>query len=193
MNLSTFDLISIPDGSTVFVVSSDTDQTTRLIQEILRVKADIPHTVMFSKDRLCTSELVKQDILDRQSKLFSERHTHPDRDQRMIAVFDNCFPNETWKVDLCMAPFFTMGRSYAITSLFGVPSIGRLPPSRRYGIDLLFVGPSLQKLERQQLFDRFVYHCSFETFSNRLDTEGWLVIRLDVAEPVIHHLLIKNE
>jgi hypothetical protein len=181
-----FNLHCIPDGSTVFVVSSDTDQTTRLIQEILRVKAYIPHTVMFSKDRLYSDILVKQEILDRQSKLFSERHTSPDRDSRMIAVFDNCFPNETWKVDLCMAPFFTMGRSYAITSLFGVLSIGRLPPSRRHGIDLLFVGPSLQKLERQQLFDRFVYHCSFETFSNRLDTEGWLVIRLDVAEPVMH-------
>ena len=38
MDLPTFDLHSIPDGSTVFVVSSDTDQTTRLIQEILRVK-----------------------------------------------------------------------------------------------------------------------------------------------------------
>jgi len=186
MNLSTFDFSSIPDGSTVFVVSSDTDQTTRLIQEILRVKAYIPHTVMFSKDRICTSEVVKEEILNRQSKLFSERHTYPDRDQRMIAVFDNCFLNETWKVDLCMAPFFTMGRSYAITSLFGVLSIGRLPPTRRHGIDLLFVGPSLQKVERQQLFYRFVYHCSFETFSNRLDTEGWLVIRLDVAEPVMH-------
>jgi len=185
------DIRSIPDGSTVFVVSSDTDQTTRFIQEILRVKADIPHTVMFSKDRLCTSEFVKEEILDRQSKLFSERHDHPDRDQRMIAVFDNCFLDETWKVDPCMIPFFTMGRSYAITSLFGVLSIGRLPPSRRHGIDLLFVESSLQKVERQQLFDRFVYHCSFETFSNRLDTEGWLVIRLDVAESVLQRVHVQ--
>ena len=185
------DIRSIPDGSTVFVVSSNKDQTTRLIQEILHTKADIPHTVMFSKDRLCTSEFVKQDILDRQSKLFSERHDHPETDRRMIAVFDNCFLDETWKVDPCMIPFFTMGRSYAITSLFGVLSIGRLPPSRRHGIDLLFVGPSLQKLERQQLFDRFIYHCSFETFSNRLDRKGWLVIRLDVAETVMQRVLVE--
>ena len=191
MDLPTFDLHSIPDGSTVFVVSSDTDQTTRLIQEILRVKVDIPHTVLFSKDRLCTSEFVKQDILDRQSKLFSERHISPEIDRRMIAVFDDCFLDETWKVDPCMIPFFTMGRSYAITSLFGVPSIGLLPPSRRHGIDLLFVESSLQKVERQQLFDRFVYHCSFETFSNWLDMEGWLVIRLDVAETVMQRVLVE--
>ena len=93
MDLPTFDLHSIPDGSTVFVVSSDTDQTTRLIQEILRVKSDIPHSVIFSNDRLCTSELVKQDILDRQSKLFSERHISPEIDRRMIAIFDDCFVN----------------------------------------------------------------------------------------------------
>ena len=181
-----FDLHCIPDGSTVFVVSSDTDQTTCFIEEILRVKADIPHTVMFSKDRPYSAELMKQEILDRQFNLFSERHTHPDRDRRLIAVFDNCFLDGSWTVDRSMHPLFHMGRSLSMTSLFGLSHIGGIPPSRRYGIDLLFVGPSLQKVERQELFDRFVYHCSFESFSNRLDTEGWLVIRLDVAEPVMH-------
>ena len=185
------DICSIPDGSTVFVVSSDTDQTTRLIQEILHTNADIPHTVLFSKDRLCTFDLVKQEILDRQYRLFSERHTSPETDRRMIAVFDNCFPNETWKVDLCMAPFFTMGRSFAITSLFGVPSIGRLPPTRWHGIDLFFLDSSLREHERQRVFDRCIYHCSYEEFSNRLDRKGWLVIRLDVAETAMQRVLVE--
>ena len=185
------DIRSIPDGSTVFVVSSNTDQTTRLIQEILHTKADIPHTVMFSKDRLCTFDLVKQEILDRQSKLFSERHISPEIDRRMIAVFDNCFLDETWKVDPCMIPFFTMGRSYAITSLFGVPSIGRLVPTRWHGIDLFFLDSSLCEHERQRVFDRCIYHCSYEEFSNRLDRKGWLVIRLDVAETIMQRVLVE--
>jgi hypothetical protein len=185
-----FDLHCIPDGSTVFVVSSDTDQTTCFIEEILRVKADIPHTVMFSKDRPYSAELMKQEILDRQFNLFSERHTHPDRDRRLIAVFDNCFLDGSWTVDRSMHPLFHMGRSLSMTSLFGLSHIGGIPPSRRYGIDLLFVGP-LQEIEQKRIHDQFMAHCSLEEFSKRLEEEIWVVIRLDVAESVLQRVHVQ--
>ena len=70
------DLRVIPDGRTIFITSSDKEQTSQLIHDILCVKLDIPHVVIFSKNRPCTPELVQQEILERQWKLFSERHSN---------------------------------------------------------------------------------------------------------------------
>ena len=179
-----FDVQFIPDGSTIFVVSSDKEQITCFIDRILHAKSDISHVIKYSKDRPYSSDLVKEEILNRQFNLFSERHTSPETDRRMIAVFDDCFLDGAWRTDRYMHPFFNMGRSLSMTSLFGLSHIGGIPPSRRYGIDVLFVGP-LQEIEQKRIHDQFVAHCSLEEFSKRLEEETWVMIRLDVVEAVL--------
>lgn len=171
----------IPDGSTIFITSSDKEQTSQLIHDILCVKSHIPHVVIFSKDRPCTPELVQQEILERQWKLFSERHEFPDRDRRMIAIFDECFLN-----DPCMNPLFTMGRSLAITSLFALSHIPGIPPSRRHGIDILFIGQQPHEIERKRIYNQFIHTCSFEEFSKKLDESKFLVVRFDSIDPIFY-------
>ena len=175
------DLLTIPDGCTVFVVSSDLVQTSRVINAIIESKPEIVHSVRFSKDVPCVPVRVLTEIVTRQSTLFIERHTYPERDRRMIAVFDNCFHDDAWKTDRWMNAFFTMGRSYSITSLFGVSDLEHLPPARLAGIDVLFIG-----IPDRTIYDRFVnYLCSYEEFCAAVE-QGFVVVRLDVAEPRLY-------
>jgi hypothetical protein len=179
------DLPTIPDGCTVFVVSSDPVQTTRLINAIVELKSDIPHVVQFSNSVPYTPVRVLTEILSPQSTLFIERHTHPERDRRIIAVFDNCFPDDSWKTNHCMQTFFTAGRTLAITSLFGVSDLDRLPPARASGIDILFVG-----ISDRTIYDRYVnYLCTYEEFCTAV-AEGFVVVRLDVAEPRLYRYAV---
>ena len=175
------DLLTIPDGCTVFVVSSDLVQTSRVINAIIESKPEIVHSVRFSKDNPYTPVRVLTEILTRQSTLFIERHTYPERDRRMIAVFDNCFTDDSWKTNHCMHTFFTAGRTLAISSLFGVSDLDRLPPVRASGIDVLFIG-----IPDRTIYDRFVnYLCSYEEFCAAVE-QGFVVVRLDVAEPRLY-------
>lgn len=175
------DLRFIPDSSTIFITSSDKEQTAQLIHDILCVKSDIPHIIMFSNDHPCTPELVQQEILERQWKLFSERYKFPDRDRRMIAVFDECFLN-----DPCMNPLFTLGRTLAIISIFALSHIPSIPAIRRFGIDILFIGQQSHEIELRRIHDQFIYTCSFEEFSKKLDEGRFLVVRLDIIDPVFY-------
>jgi hypothetical protein len=175
------DPLTIPDNSTIFVVSSDPMQTTRMIDTIVQSKSEIFHVVHFSKDVPCVPVRVLTEILTRQSTFFIERHTYPERDRRMIAVFDNCFSDDAWKTDRWMNAFFTMGRSYSITSLFGVSNLDRIPPARLAGIDVLFVATP-----DRTIYDRFVnYLCSYEEFCDAVE-QGFVVVRLDAAEPRLY-------
>jgi len=171
----------ISDNSTIFITSSNKEFMSDLIEKIIQSKSDISRIVRFSKDCPYTSERVQEEIMKPQWTLFSERHTHPEKDRRIIAVFDECFLDDTWRIDPCMNSFFTSGRTLSITSLFALSHMGGISPSRRHGIDVLFVGPS-QELKR--IYDQFIYHCSFEEFSKKVE-EG-VMIRLDVVESVIH-------
>jgi hypothetical protein len=176
---------TIPDGCTIFVVSSDPVQTTRMIDTIVQSKSEIPHVVQFSKTVPYTPVGVLTEILSRQSTLFIERHTHPERDRRMIAVFDNCFHDDAWKTDRWMNAFFTAGRSYSITSLFGVSNMDRIPPARASGIDVIFVA-----IPDRSIYDRYVnYLCSYEEFCAAVE-EGFVVVRLDVAEPRLYRYTV---
>ena len=176
------DPITIPENSTIFVVSSDPVQTTRMIDTIVQSKSELVHVVQFSKHTPYTPVRVLTEILTRQSTLFIERHTHPERDRRMIAVFDNCFYDDAWKTDRWMNAFFTMGRSYSITSLFGVSNLDRIPPARLAGIDVLFIATP-----DRTIYDRFVnYLCTYEEFCAAVE-QGFVMIRLDVAEPRLYH------
>jgi hypothetical protein len=178
-----FDLASIPDGSTVFVVSSDPVQTTRVIEQIVQSKSEIVRVVRFSKEVPASPVRVLSEILSPQSTLFIERHTYPERDRRMIAVFDTCFTNESWNTDHCMHTFFTAGRTLAITSLFGVSNLDRLPPGRAAGIDILFIAAP-----DRALYDRFVnYRCTYEEFCTAA-AGGFVVVRLDVLDIQVYHL-----
>lgn len=180
MNLPT-----IPDGCTIFVVSSDPVQTSRVIDTIVQSKSEIPHVVQFSRTVPCTPVRVLTEILTRQSTFFIERHTYPERDRRMIAVFDNCFPDDVWKTDRWMNAFFTMGRSYSITSLFGVSDLDRLPPARAAGIDVLFVATP-----DRTIYDRYVnYLCTYEEFCAAV-AEGFVVVRLNAAEPQLYRYAV---
>ena len=174
------DLSFVPDSSTIFITSSDKEQTAQLIHDIICVKSDIMHVIMFSNDHPCTPELVQQEILEHQWKLFSDRHVFPDRDRRMIVVFDECFLN-----DPCMNPFFTIGRTLGITSIFALSHIPAIPACRRFGIDILFIGQQPHEIKLRRIHDQFIHHCSFEEFSKQLDKGGFLVVRFDAAEPVL--------
>jgi len=154
-----------------------------MIEQIMQSKTNIPHSVRFSKDNPYTPVRVLTEIVTRQSTFFIERHTYPERDRRMIAIFDNCFSDNAWKTDRWMNAFFTMGRSYAITSLFGVSDLEYLPPARLAGIDVLFIG-----IPDRTIYDRFVsYLCSYEEFCTAV-AEGFVVVRLDVAEPRLYRI-----
>jgi len=175
-----FDLATLPDGCTIFVVSSDPVQTTRMIDAIIQSKSEIPHVVRFSKEVPYSPACVLREILSPQSTLFIERHTYPERDRCMIAVFDNCFVDNSWNTDHCMHTFFTAGRTLAITSLFGVSTMDRLPPGRAAGIDILFVATP-----DRTLYDRFVnYRCTYEEFCAAV-AGGFVVVQLNVAKPCI--------
>ena len=180
-----FDLATIPDGSTVFIISSDPVQTTRMIEQIVQSKSEISHVVRFSKEVPASPVCVLSEILSPQSTLFIERHTYPERDRRMIAVFDNCFAEESWKTDHYMNTFFTAGRTLAITSLFGVSDLNRLPPGRAANIDILFIATP-----DRTLYNRFAnYYCTYTEFCNAV-VGGFVVVRLDVAESRLYRYVV---
>ena len=184
-----FNMDTIPDGSTILITCESNAGMSSVIHDILAHKSDIPKSVIFATKEhkypqnagTCfrneySSEHVEQDIVIRQSTIFDERHISPHTDRRVMAVFDDCFRDGAWTNDRCMKPFFTMSRSLAITSIFGLRQISGIPPFMIHGTDVLFIGKQGQEIERKRINDRFVHSADFSSLVDRYTNDyGFLV------------------
>ena len=197
--LKKFDLSSMPDNSTIVLISRRNGGKTTLLKDIMYYHKDIPVGVVISpteKSNKSYSDMVPSlfiheeyastlinDLIKRQKKSVNkmnseiERLGRSDVDPRAFLIMDDCMYDSIWKKDKNMRYIFPNGRHDKVFCMITLQYVMGIPPDLRCNVDYAFIFRENNVGNRKRLYENY---CSiiptFETFCAIMDaitTEGY--------------------
>lgn len=202
MRFKKFDLNDMCDHATIALIAKRASGKSWLVKEILKVRKDIPSSVVICKTEKLNSfysKLIPDSyiyynfeteilgrIFARQKKLNQDNKKRlklkkKEKDDRVLLVMDDCMSDKNWVKDPNIGELFFNGRHYHISFILTMQYSKGLPPDMRGNLDYVFLLAEDFICNRRRLYDDYAgmfptFDIFQQVFTELTDNYGCMVI-----------------
>lgn len=176
IQIRTFDITAIPDGSVCVFIGKRKSGKSCAIRDVMWNKRDIPIGQIISGSEIANpffsaffprsyieeeyTDDILSNILNRQNKIrrFAQKQRIQGKeevDTRFLLVFDDCLHDNRWKNTREIRSVFMNGRHFNIMFLLSLQYVIGIPPNLRTNIDYVFIFRDSSIQNRKKLYENF--------------------------------------
>ena len=201
VDLSGFNLASVPDDAVCLLIGKRNTGKTSLIKNLLYFKQSFPIGIAIEclknyRDIL-PSLLIHEEfhamivsrLLERQSAMHERIREGAAIDRRAFLCMDDCLYDNRWVTDRHMLSLFQNGRQYGLLTILAMQYPLGIPPSIKSCVDYLFVMHETMVATRRRIYEQFVSDIvpSFDVFNTLMDRlEGFRCLVIKKGVPFTH-------
>jgi len=202
MRFKKFDLNDLCDHATIALIARRASGKSWLVKEILKVRKDLPSSVVICKTEKLNSfysKLIPDSyiyynfeseilgrIFARQKKLNEDNKKRKKlgkkpKDDRVLLIMDDCMSDKNWIKDPNIGELFFNGRHYHISFILTMQYSKGLPPDMRGNLDYIFLLAEDFLCNRKRLYEDYAgmfpsFDIFQQVFSELTDNYGCMVI-----------------
>ncbi len=177
LKLKKFDISSIPDNSTIVLISRRNGGKTTCLKDIMYYHKDIPVGAVINPTEAANksygdlvpslfiheeySPKLISDLLTRQKMMTSrvqkelKLYGKPSVDPRAFLILDDCMYDNIWKKDKNMRYIFQNGRHQQLLCIITLQYVLGIPPELRCNVDYAFIFRDNNVGNRKRLYENY--------------------------------------